>query len=355
MPTVTPPATPPDAPTPPRRVIVWAEPHQIPLVRAVAASAGFRIVGAGSPAKGQTGLLAAELAADPVDDLRQALTEADADLVWLAASGDFGAAPEDARAVMAARARALRVASLEPFPARALDLPNAGWTTSDTPAQPIAAVRFVGLARATRAYLDAAEPLAAFGQPRTVLVETLAPPAYGTLGARLLSAIDLILALLGEPETIDAAYTAPKHAAGLHALPGETLHDLHGDLVATLRFPDGRAASITASNHAARWDQTVTLLSAQGRIRLHDDAFTWLGHDGAVRDELLPPPATRAEPRGIATVAAELARLLDPSLPDPGPTPIPDILAVAHAALLSARTGQPESPTTIRRMMATRI
>ena len=50
-------------------------------------------------------------------------------------------------------------------------------------------------------------------------------------------------------------------------------------------------------------------------------------------------------------VAESLARLLDPGIPDPGPADHATLLAMGQAALLSARTGQAESPATIKHMV----
>ena len=68
---------------------------------------------------------------------------------------------------------------------------------------------------------------------------------------------EAFLSLLGEPETIDAAYIAPGHGKGVHALPGESLRGLEGDLTANLRFADGRAAGLAVSNQGARWTGAV--------------------------------------------------------------------------------------------------
>ena len=53
------------------------------------------------------------------------------------------------------------------------------------------------------------------------------------------------------------------------------------------------------------------------------------------------------------TMAEGLGRVLDPSSGDATPTDHVAILTTAQAALLSCRTGQGESPATIRRMLGT--
>jgi len=321
----------------------------------VAQAAGVDIVGAGSPVKGQSGLLAAGLGCAALDDLRSTLATADADLVWLASAGDFGAGGEqdDSRAVAAATGRNIKIASLEPIPQSALDLQSGGWLTGLP--RPADSLRFLGLPRLSRSFREAAEALLAFGPPRMLIIDTWSLREEGSLAARLLGAIDLTLSLMGEPETIDAAFVGPMTGTGLHALPGETFQGLHGDLWAGLRFANGACASIGASNVAGRWNTTATLLSGQGRLRIYDDGFEWIGPDGTRHDQLRIRKEERGEPasasHSVAALADGLRRLLDDTVPDSGPVSMEAILTIGQAALLSARTAQPESPATIRRMM----
>lgn len=341
-------------------VAVWLAPEQVGFVRAAAAAGKFRVAHAGSPVKGQSGHVAAELGCPQFDDLRATLAEVNAPLVWLATAGDFGATGSevDARAVLAASQRGVKIATTEPVPSSVLDLRHAGWGVPGSGGESGLAgerLRYVGLPRLTRPWREGQEVLAGFGTPRLVQVEAWSGLGQGTLGARLLGAMDLIASVMGEPETIDAAYVGPRQTAGLHSLPGETLHEVHGDLAATLRFHDGRAAVITASNAAGRWNSVVTLISNQGRLRFYDDGFEWIGPDGEKRDEQRLVKRSRGDAglTGLgARVAGEaIARLLDEHAADPGPVALGQVLPLCQAALLSARTGNPESPETIRRMM----
>lgn len=338
--------------TEPRDAIVWLLPEQAEFVRRVAAAAGLRIVRAGSPIRGQSGAVAGEFSAPPADDLRAVLANEAPRLVWILAPGDFGSA-EDAAAVLAAHQRGVKIATLEPIPASALDLAASGWA-GEVPPRPVDLLRFVPLARLSAPFRDAAEVLEQFGPARAVSIEWWCTPAEGSLGARIFGAMEMALTLLGEPETIDAAYVAPALGRGVHALPGETLRDLHGDMTANLRFADGRAAGIVVSNRAGRWNRTTTLLGPGGRLRIFDDGFEWVGPDGAKIDESRPQRRSRGAAAGtahaVATLADALGRLLDPAIPDPGPLDHAPILAMGQAALLSARTGMGESPATIARM-----
>lgn len=321
-------------------------------MRAVAAAAGLNLVAAGCGAKGRSSAVAAALACEPVDDLRSALTEGQCDVVLIASAGGFGAAasPSDAAAVLAASQRGVRVLTLEPLPASALEL-GGPWRPAGG-AAPADAVRFIPLARSAKPFRDAAEILEMFGKPRTVLVEACCRPEEGSLGARLFGAVETLLCLMGEPETVDAAY-APPHRSQLIPQLGETLRDTHGDIAASVRFGDGRAAAIVASDQSGRWSRAVTMLGPEGRLRIYDDGFEWVNAAG---DRVDASRETKrrgetAASRGVQVIADAIRRTLDPAIPDEGPLDRAAVLAVCQSVLLSTRTGSGENPATIRRMM----
>lgn len=337
-----------------RKAVVWLGPEQVGLARAVARAAELEIVGAGSAAKGMSGHVAAELGTKQVDDLRAALATAACDLVWIAAPGAFGAGSghEDASAVARAHGRGVKIASLEPIPGAALDLVSGAWTAEPPAISPASLVRLCPLGRHWGALRDAAEVVAAFGEAATVCAESWCTPVEGTLGARLYGCLELVHGVMGEPETIEAAFVSAGVGRGVHGLPGETLRDLHGDIAATMRFADGRAANLVASNRAGRWNRTLTMIGTEGRLRVYDDGHEWIGAGGERRDQ------SRQRSRGDApaahavdAMAESLTRMLEPGVPEAPPTEHAAVLAIAQAAILSCRTGQAESPATIRRMV----
>lgn len=390
--------------------LVWLDPEQAPLVRAVAERANLRIVAVGSPARGRSRELAEALGGQPLDDLRAALsTTTNAAAAWLAAPGDFGAGsiPSDLEAIRAFRSRGSRVATSEPIPASALERAAGAWGATGIGGGAVGGagtgaggelLRFVPRTRLSRPVLEAAEVLDAFGPVRTVAFEAWSGRGEGSLGARLLDAMDVIAWLLGEPETIDASYIwpgkgvrdpdstiaagdggsggdgggAPGIAAGaggtLHKLPGESLRGLRGDITCNCRFADGRGAAIVLSDCAGRWNRSIALLGPGGRIRIYDDGFEWVAPDGRRIDASrglggppLPPgsdertaaTADGALPgRSAAVFADALHRYFTGREASPAPIDEPRALAMAGAALLSARTGEAESPSTITRMAA---
>lgn len=339
-----------------RTVICWLSLDQLALAGQVAERANLRIVGVGSPDRASSA--AAELGAPPLDDLRHALATEEADLFWIAAPGAFGTgegASEDAAALVAARGRGSLVASLEPIPASATDL-AAGWLDQvGGAARPADCCVFVPRLRLSRPFREAQEVLESFGPVRSAMVESWRRPSQGSLGAQVYDAMDLLCALLGEPQTVDAAHVAPgapgRGRGGGRG--GDSLRGWRGDLTASLRFDDGRSASLVASDHAGRWNRTVTLLGDAGRLRLFDDGFEWIDPAGEKVDS--SRASTREQPSGwgaheIAAIGDDLARRLDPAIPAAGPVDHMAVLALCQATLLSARTGQCESPASIHRM-----
>lgn len=395
--------------------ILWADPAQAGWLCGAMERAGVAIVGAGTPEPGRaaelaTGLSGSRDAVPVFDDLRAVLTTAQADLVLITSPGDFAGGQrqgvmdrEDAAVLAACRARGVRVATLEPMPCSALQLslpvePAASHlgaaTSGDVLAAPTGAGIVLGpgaivrtetesvrarrpidagggwaqpvpLLRLCRACRDAADVLEQFGHIRAVHVEAWCGPSQGTLGARLFDALDCIVALLGSPEQVDATYVWPARGRAIHAAAGETLRGLSGDLSASLRFSDGRAATIAISDHAARWSRSLTLIGDGGRLHISDDSasrsgtgtggFTWLAADGRGLDTSRPARRRRGQEERpdealVDALADQLARLLDPRTPAPAPTDYAAVLAAAGAALLSARTGEAESSQTILRM-----
>lgn len=390
--------------------MIWADPGQTDWLAKVIEQASLRVVGAGSSVVGRSSEVAARLSTPDgsekvptLDDLRATLASAEADLVLLASPGDFGDGSHDAEdlaAIEACRSRGGRLFTLEPMPSSVLQrasprllqdadrhvagpgrLGAAGVMLGQGEDAPPAATRagggstgaaglethggwaaFVPHLRLSAPIRDARELIEHFGTAATIGVRCLASPAYGSVGARLFDAVDAVCSLFGEPEAASATHVWPQRVGaapgggaatgGLHAAPGERLRGLDGDLSANLRFADGRAGSLLVSNRAGRWSREVTLIGQSGRMVINDDGFVWFGPGGEVVDRKGP---SGGDGGGVAdaaalTIADVLSRSLDPRTPTPQPSNYRAVLATAEAVLLSARTGEAESPATILRM-----
>jgi hypothetical protein len=321
------------------RVAVWLESRQTDFVRAVCREAGLTPAYAGASGSGESRAVAEGLSALAFDDLRAGLASLDVDAFWLATGSGVptGEEPGDVRAFTDAAQRGIVILSAEPFPASATAIGGAC----------AGLIRAIALPRLASFWIGAQDVIREFGAVRLLLVEGWGLPEHGSLGARLMGLMDLVHSLLGEPEAVDAVHVGQRAASGLHVAPGATLRDLHGDMVVMLRFM-GAAAVVSASDAAGGWSTTATLISERGRLRIGDAGWSWRGLDGSVVDEATPArKGRRAAPDlAVTTYAASISAALD----TPPSIDATTILALAHAALLSARTGQPESPAMIRRL-----
>lgn len=338
--------------------LVWLRPVQVELVRAVADRAGLRIVAAGGPATGGRGGESAPAGqfdgAESFSDLRQALAQADAECVVLGApltAGAVGDPAEEERELLALlRARERVAVTLEPLPGGASRAPADGATAGGLPS----IVPLLRDAPVMRAAVEAFEP---FGPARTLTVSMRSGAGHGSLAARLFDAALLVHTLLGEPETIDASVVTPVSASGVHEAPPSSLARLHGDLTANVRFAGARAASLSLSDRAGRWFRGLTLIGEKGCLRLDESGFDLTDPSGAVVDSsrVETPKRPKGEPETVdagaaGAVAEAIVRLLDARSPAAAPVDLAGVLAFGEAALLSARTGQGESPSTILRM-----
>jgi hypothetical protein len=169
-----------------------------------------------------------------------------------------------------------------------------------------------------------------------------------SLGSRLVAAFDLLLAIFPgfeHPSWIDASRSVPgstSAAARASTLP-ESLRGVDGDVVALVRFADARASTIHASDRAGNYEFDLHLLSSQGEFRINDRGFVWNAPDGTLRASHDAGKLSMAELLG-----AELRSCLQ--LETSTPAIIDRALASAQTALLSAKTGQPESPATVLEM-----
>lgn len=340
---------------PKKSAVVWLRPDQVSLAHDVAAASELQIEAVGSPTRGESTGLAQKLQSEPADDLRSVLAETKAAIVLMLDPGEFGkeGAPADERALGAARSRGVKIASLEPIPANALSFQNGVLESDESQGVP-ESVRVLPLIRQSKRYRNALETIEQFGHIRTLSVEIYNSPEQGSLGAQLFSALDVVIGHLGTPETIDASFVSTAQGQSVYSVPGETLRGLSGDLTALMRFSDGRAATIVASDHAGRWNRVVTLLGPSGRLRIYDDGFEFLGPAGEKVDEARHRRTVKSPPHCVEVLTDAVDRLLDPHISAPTPIDTLGILSTAQAALLSTRTGQPESPDTIRRMVQSR-
>ncbi len=338
------------------KAVCWLLPEQAEVVSRVLAAAGIVPILAGSPESTHTGQVARGLGCDSCDDLRTALTTAPVDLVFIAAAGEFGHkdVDQDLTALQIARSRSVPVATSDPVPAAAMELGGTRWAEALHNGTLSELIRFVPRTRRARTVDELHVALETFGVPRSCSLRMFGPRTLATLGARLFDAMDLVRTLMGVPETIDACFIGPAKGRGIHQLPGESLRHLEGDLTIHLRFSDGRAATAHLSDQTPTTAFDLRVLGTEGIISLAPERLIWRQPGGDIdRTTIRPEPVPeQALDSGEAALIEQLNNLCAGVGPKHAPIDYPAVLSMTHAALLSCRTGQGESPDTIRRLMA---
>lgn len=333
------------------RAILWTSPDQAATLGEALRGADIELIGAGCPDPARTGQVASDLSTAPVDDLRQALMSTDTDMVLLGDAGAFGEQAHDADldALRAAHARDVCVATLDPIPATASGIAGTGYAEALQQGSMASAASFVPLIRYRPIVAELSAVLETFAPVRSAMLRYAGPASLGSLGARLFNMLDLTRWLIGVPSVIEAAYVSPKAGRGLHPLPGETLRGLHGEITMNLRFPDGRCAAVYLCDQAHDCALSVHLTGAEGHIDLTQHGFAWTGNDGQRVDAHEPADASLNTDAGA--LRSGLAELCSGVAPSRSPIDSTGVLTMAHAALLSTRTGQGESPHDVEHLM----
>lgn len=326
---------------------IWATPEQAPLLSALATELGASIAAAASPVRAHGTTLADDLDATFAGDLLDLLnTDAKAVLLATACEGYGEALPQ---AVARAAAEGRHIATLAPLPMPPSDAAEP-WRAPLQGRVPNEAVRFGPLLRRSPAVQEAEETLVAFGEVRSALFagfrdSTMA--GQGATGALMVDALDLLVGMLGEAERVEASLNGPtKSSANL------SLGSLTGDLTAHARFDNGSSAAIMLSDRTGGWQRRATLLGEAGRLELGDDGHRWIDPGGKIIDSTERRARSKTTDHDRAAIDA-LVGFMSPLLDGRATPPLDSqhLGPMAAAVLLSARTGQAESPSTLRAMV----
>ena len=311
------------------RMIVWAQSNQESLVRDMVRRSGFDLVGIGSAKSADAAALGQALDVETVANLRDAILRDDVQLLWLAAPEPLEA---DERRLI--RQQATLTISLEPRPGSIAQLQS-------DPAEADTA-RFVPLMRQSPGYRAAQEVFEQLGNRQCVNVSFRSGPSEGSLFARLFDAIDLLDALCGDVEMMDAALAGPLSA------PPESLSGLRGHLTLNMRFSGNCCACVALSDCAGSWFRGVTVLAEAGCLRIDDQGFEWISPDGEIIDS--HREKKRATPGEL--IAVHAMRVLENVQATEPPPDHAKLLAVCEATRLSCRTGQGETPRKMLEMLS---
>lgn len=336
------------------RVALWCTPERLPIVRAVRDRLDLVVCAAGSPGRGESGALAERFNAQPIDDLRSMFASGEAELFWILDPGPFGDDPADAAVILSARQRGAKILVAEPVPSSTVEVRAGRWARSHHGLSAADACDLAPLVRHEPAFAELLDAMEQFRPVRTLRVDVRARERDASLALLLFDAMEVARQLMGEPETIDAAYAYSVPGRPLHALPGETLRDLKGDIAFTGRYADGRVVSGLASDQAGAMSFSIEAIGPSGELSANRDRLLWRDAAGEViEDSKWARAETEPDAIAAAAVAGALQRVLEDKAPTPAPGSFELTLSMCQAALLSARTGQGESPAMLRRIAAT--
>lgn len=314
----------------PHEALVWTDEQREPLVRRILDQMdGVRILAVGGPRKGRLNDLAAKHDCAVEDDIRKMLIEQPASYLLLAT--EEGVGRED---LIQARRAQMQVLAVEP-PVDKLDQIE----TDRGRDEAMGRMFVVPWWRTSPVWQSAADPQEAIGSIWAIQATSLCDVTSGSLYGRLYDTLDMIVNMLGIPDTVDASLAGPL------AEPPQHLRHLTGALTAHLRFGEGMSAAIHISDQSGQWSRKLEVIGAEGQLRLSDDGYHLFSGG-----EQLDAFQVEGDPADAASlIASQWQRLI---LHGHAPTPIDAkaVVACSEAILLSCRTGHGESPTTMLRI-----
>lgn len=322
--------------------VIWCDPLYAPLAAAAVdlMTGGVRVTGVGGPPSQAVGDLAARYGLEATDDARRLLLENDNGSILLLTREP----PLDRELLTAACERAA-VLSVEPLAASVREAVDLGLSGEPGERKLIAAERVVTLPQMNespgcRAATHAEQAL---GDVRGVTLESTGREMHGSLLARLYDAWVTVMGLVDVPLSIDASLAGKFD-------PRDDLRAITGTMAAHARTPSGAAVTLMVSDRAGHTRRRLHALGAAGEFRVDDVSYELVQVDGRLIDahDASGQPATLAD-----LVADQWRRSLERGSPGLAPVPPPRrlaSLACCEACLLSARTGEPESPRRVMEM-----
>ncbi len=223
----------------------------------------------------------------------------------------------------------------------ALALRGSAVPSVDTGGERVRTPRF----QAAPGWISATDPVEAVGA-----VQLIHHTAFGraddlSLFARLCDAWDVVLDFSPLPLEIDAALSGPLNE------PPADLRALTGGISALARLPEHAVATVTVSDRHATGLRRLYVLGDKAQLSIGDGDYRVFDAEGHVVDQ--KRPGRRASFVDLVVRQwRDLLRRRSHPRPAHEQTLSRDaqVLACCHAALLSARTGEPESPGRMMQM-----
>ncbi len=309
--------------------LIWTDAPRAALIEQVAQRVeGLSVLAVGGPRKAEVKPLAESLDAEPYDDLRKMLVDRPGSSLVLGTMD--GARLDDLRQAVEQGADVL---ALEPpcdENGRTLR-----WERGQEPAGRLV---HAPMLRLSPAWLSAADPQQVLGRLCAVSLALLGPAEAGSLFTRLYDAMDWIVSTLGIPQGIEARLTGPLSE------PPENPTGLTGRMTAHLHFSDGASATLLAADRAAVWSRQMSVVGESGQLLMDDRGYQIFAAGADEADAAAVAPNDPVE-----LIARQWRWMIDHRM-GPERIDLAGVLASCRAALLSARTGETESPDTFMKL-----
>lgn len=315
--------------------VIWVDSTRLATVRALLELMGssVRPIAFGSPRSRAAGELS-EPGAPVFDDLRQMLVEYPAAFVLLGTLEGVG--QDD---LPMAVAQGSKVIAIEPVAATPGELAQAYRIVkpADGSTQPPGRIVHAPAFDRSAGFLASAGPHDALGEHRAVQMTHAGSAEAGSLFYRLFDAWLAVLDFIELPERIDAELSTDDTAG----VPDDPRR-LTGRLTAHARLPGVGSAAVLATDQSAELTRRLTVVGDQAQLTVTTGGYQLTRTTGELMDQLI----AEREPTYLEQLAAQWRRLIDQRTPPPEHRAERERHAIAccHACLLSARTGEPESP-----------
>ncbi len=324
-----------NAPADQPELVLWTDAARAPLLgRMLEHLAGqVRTLAVGGPRSRERDDLANQLQAPAYDDLRQMAIDRPAGFFLLATLDQTD--PADLPPILAAGSAML---CLEPPASNQVELQTL-WNKP----QPQGSLETFGSFLQTPGWRQAAHPWDALGDLRLLQLTSLGQEGEQSLFAHLCDAWRVLLACCPVPDAIDAALAGPLPPAP------ENPRSLTGQLTAHARFGNQRVCTLAVGDTAPARCRQFLLLGTDAQLAVTQQHYELHARTGELLDQHAPQPT--------ADFAGQLAQVLRERLHAPADDEIrlnpqreSHVLACALACLLSARTGEAESPQQVQKM-----
>lgn len=187
---------------------------------------------------------------------------------------------------------------------------------------------------------------------RHVLLETVAPPAYGSILARLADAARAIVMWMGMPDRVTCALSGPRPSRMSENAPdaaSRALEGFRGTASCLMRYADSRGAAIVACAGAPVWERRAHLQLASGSIIADDSMMVRLDVNGTELESASVPPEDFGTPDSIAAECLASDAQIERARPE---SLTPRTAALVEAICLSGITGEWEEPARIEDILA---